>query len=768
MKRKLFLLLITLLAVLGCQREVTSVEGDVMEVNTQFVFNIAASNTQTKQTEGAANQTDGFRGMREVKLLAYTEGDSKDGQILSADKDAVRLYDLARAVTSGQVSSSSSRRIMEMSLPIQTNTLLFYGRAESGSVGNAVTVTSDDRYGKLDVYKIESTKGSANFQLGKRLQKKEEFSAMEKLIAGIVTVIMNTAIKGEDHKALAASDYPPNTKETNTYGFAVGTDDYPNVLKWEDHVNETGTSPVATTMSRYPLEEKLASLYTQMTSIRKGTTDADEELRAATGEATVRIIQDLWTVINSVRWAKPINESEAVAKYFAQVVHTRLLKYFSATVQTDGMPVTDVSFNLLSGDEGINARLLADSCWPEKIPADKKPTSDELKNIESMSPSNFPMNFNMPRGVAYMRYNENGYFYYPSTFNTSAQGGTPEQTESGGFGADSYYYPAEILYFANSPVRTSDLEHKASEYPETVENWDDDDKWAKKSGTGEDAKDDWTGTHVQSTTRSVAMKYDINYGVAMLETMVAYKWGKDDEGNDVTGIIYDNNHAVQKLITPTLADNAEPDKKIAVKDGSFTLTGIIIGGQPKNVGCDFLPINDPTENKLVSGFIYDRDVSVNVPASGSSSKAYTVVFDNYNYKDASSQDKVYVALEFQNNTGMDIFGNFNMIRDGGYFYLIGELDPAKAATLEKGGTIEWPTSGHVIPPYNSDGTSKQIPRIFIQDRKTSVVFKIGPHSLRYAYVTVPDLRASSITMGLSVDLKWEDGLQYKEVIVGGE
>ena len=91
------------------------------------------------------------------------------------------------------------------------------------------------------------------------------------------------------------------------------------------------------------------------------------------------------------------------------------------------------------------------------------------------------------------------------------------------------------------------------------------------------------------------------------------------------------------------------------------------------------------------------------------------------------------------------------------------MDPAK------GGEVSWPTDGYVIPPYKYDNSGNYIgiPRVFIQDYKTSVTFKFGLNSLKYAYLTVPDLRASSLTMGLSVDIEWKQGLKYDEVVIGG-
>jgi hypothetical protein len=43
---------------------------------------------------------------------------------------------------------------------------------------------------------------------------------------------------------------------------------------------------------------------------------------------------------------------------------------------------------------------------------------------------------------------------------------------------------------------------------------------------------------------------------------------------------------------------------------------------------------------------------------------------------------------------------------------------------------------------------------------TSATFKIGATSLQNAYTTIPDLRASQISLGLSVDLNWREGLNF--------
>ena len=251
------------------------------------------------------------------------------------------------------------------------------------------------------------------------------------------------------------------------------------------------------------------------------------------------------------------------------------------------------------------------------------------------------------------------------------------------------------------------------------------------------------------------MKNDINYGTALLKTTVGY----------TAGVLKDNNAAIQ------LRDYGatEADKNITVYNNSFKLVSIIIGDQWPKVGWDFLPkTTDPGNANYRKGYIYDNQITNSgaIPASTESTSEpnYTLVFDNYQSDLAvDAQSKVYVALELQNNTGRDFFGKDNLITNGSNFYLIGELDPAG----KEGPVLP---AYHALPPYGvttGEGNNRTVPRVFIQDHMTTANFKIGENSLKYAYLTVPDLRSSSVTLGLSVDVKWETGLDFN-VIIGGE
>jgi len=79
--------------------------------------------------------------------------------------------------------------------------------------------------------------------------------------------------------------------------------------------------------------------------------------------------------------------------------------------------------------------------------------------------------------------------------------------------------------------------------------------------------------------------------------------------------------------------------------------------------------------------------------------------------------------------------------------------------------ITWPTK-YALPPYDTNGSTLQVRRVFIQDFVTTASFVIGENSLKSALVSVPDLRASHLSLGLSVDLSWSDGLNFENVVLG--
>ena len=697
------------------------------EVGVNFVFNVSTGNGTTRQTSAAtqATEDDLFRGIDNTILFSFKQG--ADGKHLAAATTSDKRYDLAQILGPNTVSKEMSRRVIETSLPINTNTILFYGKAITGDAYGS-SYTANDLFGHLDEYTLPA--GGANLSdvtisLGQRLtgDNLTTYRQVEDLLSAVLTSVMATNLAGDKHVAIVATDYP--MEGVSAYGFDVATTEYPADLTWESYANVDGKSPMEPTHDLYPLEKKLADIYREMTTIQQST----GELRAGSGYALQLVMHDLWANINEVRCATPLNKPETVAKFLAHEITVEIKKYFtSSTLPIDGTAPENVSFRSL---ESIISELSTDPTWPAT--ADAKPTV--FSNISStFHLVDFPYYFGVPRSAAHLQFDTaKKQFKYVKYYNTSAIGDVSD------FTVESYCYPAELMYFGNSPVRVSNLERKTNNYPATVADWDNDAKWSS----------DWVkSSHVTSGTQGVAMQNDINYGSALLKTTVRYG----------TTTLSDNNHAIQKAKQPNIADTDEPDKQITVDGTSFKLTGIVIGGQVKKVGWNYIA----REGTKFTSFVYDRAIASDViPVTGTSTPNYTLLFDNYHAGEAH-QDKVYVALEFLNNTGEDFFGEHGMIRNQSHFYLIGELDPEKNGL----NTVTWPTH-HPLPPYNADGTSIKTQRVFMQDFMTTADFVIGANSLKHAYLTVPDLRYSSLTLGLSVDVKWSTGLNFEEVILGG-
>ena len=771
MKKNFIYALMSAIALTGAVGLISCTDEDVAEVNPNYdpetnsvvvdlALNISTANTPTTRMSSAATQattSDPFRGISDARLFTFAQ--TTNGTNLAAAAEFGKCYDLSQVVTPGTITSTNSRRVLEMSLPLKTNTLVFYGRATDGEASGGKT--AKELYGSLVSNPTNASTTNLSditFTVEQRLNadKLAEYRKVEKLLAGILTCIMNTSLENVTEDVAAAT-----VVGDNAYNYALTANEIKNI-KWSDYAANS-KSPFTPTADQYELEKALANAYKQVTTIRGD----GGELRAASGEAILATIEDLWSVVNRVRNAGPFCKEEAVAKRLAVEIYAEIGKYFTI-VTTNGNIIETVTFN--DAISTMITTFLADPYWPcTEISGDAgydenyDRTKYGLAGLTTTL-SDFPKSYGIPMGASHITFNiTKKVFEYPSTFNSSGMG---SQT----FTVTDYLYSPELCYFGNSPIRVSNNTHKVSDYPNganptaatenTTGGWNLEANWPAA---------DWSSNYVTAASRSVAMKNDINYGTALLKTTVRLG----------ATTLRDNNHAVQYSFNSGIGDEkvggtgddkdeyvTEPDNKIDITtDGAFTVTGIIIGGQSRNVGWDFLPKAVGSTPAYEYGFVTDTAIpatAASVPKTGNSGANYTLLFDNYDASKAvSAQNVVYVALELKNNTGHDFYGNYNLIRDQGTFYLVGVLDPTKAGLTAP----TWPTY-HALPPYNADGTSKQAVRVFMQDYMTSANFVIGENSLKSAYLTVPDLRSSSLTLGLSVDIKWETGIDFGDVVLG--
>jgi hypothetical protein len=501
------------------------------------------------------------------------------------------------------------------------------------------------------------------------------------------------------------------TKIINVSGtYTVVKTDYPS---WPGNNGDVLTStwkdlnPTTQARALSPLEDILYKAFHTLTSY------GPNELRGGSANAIHTTVKDLYSVTSKVANATPTSPYEELAKHLAQQINTQINSYFTSS-ETEAI-------NGFKGVDGIKTAM--GTSW-----------DDNWNDVLTTELSNFPVTtFTLPEGAAQLNYTAS-----TNTFSHKHPG-TALLDKANTTDPEAYQFPAELMYRCNSGVRTSDKEKTSSSgYPNGVANWDDNTKWDS----------DWTGTSVTSATRATAMTQNVNYGVAMLKSTVQIKEG-------VT-TLEDNRAAL---------NTGETNKSFAPANIDFTWTGVIVGGQPASVDWQFLPPTTSTFDKLV----YDNRVAGNasgtaVPntAGSASTPNYTILFDNYT--SAASQSKVRVALQFVNN-GEDFWGRDNLIRSGQTFYLVAELDPTSQSIPD----ANW-DSYYQVPPLNASGVSTKTTRVFVQDYMTTANFKfvVGTDpgtgaptsSLQDAYVTIPDLRSSQLSFGLSVDLDWRPGLTF--------
>ena len=711
------------------------------EVNVNFVFNVSTSNGMRMSAANTqATESSAFRGITNAHLGTFTLGRDNEHLYSSDDeaKAADKLHYLNTVIGNGKLNPNAteddvanndvtkSRRVLQLSLASGTNTLLFWGKAiKDGDDAAQGRITMD----------IAEKPSETTFSMCKIVPDaaydeapgiyKTKFVQYQNLIANVMNTIVNSGIK----------DKPVS------FGSTART----VTLYWKDYVTVSGeagsyvlsiptNSPVDATKELTLLDERLATSFKSLNTIHVN------ELRAGYGLAISEMMKDLMGNINQVVEATPLNFEEAVTIEVAKAIKTNVEKFFNSA-----------SYNYVWNDtEDVKAA--------SSLVSSAKPLIDNSSDLME-----FPSDFKLPLGSVILRLaiTADGASYkytysYANNVETYAMGGSTDAASS--FNPDNYMFPAELCYFGNSPIRVTNQDKVANDYPDGASNWDND-AW-----TG------WSDGHVTSSTRSVAMRHNINYGTALLKSTVRY--GADK--------LSDHNHALQAQWNP---GTDEPDNVIDVtgRNDAFVLTGVLVGGQNAEVGWNYIAKTNATG---FGSMVYDKVPSgsgvipgaVGETGGDASQPVYTLLWDNWD-KDlkGNKQRDVYVALEFQNRSS-NFFGENNLIRNNTTFYLIGKLDPNKmpkgltSVTQEQYNNdlslgITWPEK-YALPPYDAAGKTIKERRVFMQDYVTEASFVIGAESLKHALVSVPDLRSGQIALGLSVDLQWRTGINFGDVVLG--
>ena len=240
---------------------------------------------------------------------------------------------------------------------------------------------------------------------------------------------------------------------------------------------------------------------------------------------------------------------------------------------------------------------------------------------------NFPQEYGLPVGCVDIAWNTSEHAFKDGLYSNMANPAT-------------FVYPAQLWYYVNSPIKTSNTSKKTM-YDANDTEW----------GAILNAHGD--GTSVSTQTRAIVIEDTIQYAVARLDVQV-------------------------KLNSESLADNSEAAVGIATPvscAAGFKVTGILVGGQ-KNVGWDFTPITS-TEYTIYDNLMTNS--AMKAESTGYSVVNHTLVLEN------AQKTNVRIAVELENpSTGVDFYGVDNkLIAKGSKFYVIAELDATLATKTDR-------------------------------------------------------------------------------------
>ena len=747
--KKIFSFLLVSAAVLAmaaCQKEqqaaVDTPQDGVKEVTTQFVLNIAAA-PSTKMTAEAVQQAGNFRGIQDAKLYTYKSGvTSGTPYILSTNAAQEKFFDFGNFFAANGLDNSdgnnqsganetASKRVLQLSIPVGVDAVLFYGKATKAAAA------TDAAFGatNADATSISGTPGSTVIAAQKILTDGDVVDSYD-ATARLMIAVINDILRRNVSEATDATFGTLPAVSWAQYGHQYeiehcGTD---------SRYNST-TPGIAI---GHPLEEILGKsyyLFTYILPVNAAAGRPHGEYRAGSSAAMKRMVIDMYRVITAASSATPTNANEANAKRLAKVILDRAALYFNTNTKDeipdgDYMSVDDIK-QLLVSSYNIYSQTEWNTYFAGAADLNGYPYED-FGVPEGAAQLGFHYEGETVGGTTYAR--DSLYYYHPNHPLVN-----PTMTE---FEPRKYMYPAELWYYVNSPIRTTSNDVTIASYPDGITPWNTESNWTGWTFPGK----------VEGATRGVAVSNSINYGVAMLKTNVIFKEG--------IATLQDN----RKVIT----NNVEPNKSIAISNNLFELRGVLVGGVNPRMNWQFTRKFTTGELSNFDGVIYDHTMASNAVPTPTAPAApnYTLVYDNYNSTGASGngtqadQNDVYVALEFVNK-GEPFYGRDNLVPTGGVFYLVAKL---VKPTADQANALPWPADHQIPPIYGVDGEtvtspavageSKKIARVFIQDFVTNATFRINESSLQNAYYSVPDLRASQMSLGLSVDLQWISGLDY--------
>ena len=729
-------------------------------INTQFVFNISSaageSDPNTKQADTNVQAHGNFRGIDNATLFAIIDSTMNTSSSLARRKmvtpteNAAAMRDLSSILSKDAIASGQDggTRIIEINLPVGTNELVFYAKAAQKAISG---LDNREVYGSLQYTTTSEQYINLKNLIGSYAERRlsasdsSAYSTIQALIIRSFNGLFRTAVKTEGDTAWYEKKLPESEKTVEFEGktYTVQT------LRWADYAcagsDDNPVSPYFKTDNGGPLaaaelEKILGKAYTSFSS-----PEFADDIRGGSGASTARTLADLYNIASAGANATPVNLQEKVAQLVFQKMMSSIEKMTSPK----------------------NSSLTGERVWKGVTEVKTLVGLSSVSIAETYDINRFPEQMHLPYGAVTLGKDSLDTFTnlllptwagggvtrilqlkYVSALDTlfNGSGSTPQNL---------YTYTPELCYYGNSSIRTSESNSLSNSSFPSHADWKDATKWS--GGT-------WSvdGTAITNTTRGVALTGTIQYGISLLGSRLT-----------VTSASLTDNGSLSGQTKTYNLDNTH----------YLGWTGILVGGQPEQVGWDYLLKQTNGVKAGMNAIVYDKvnyrlseksgldTCGVSITGAGLVNHTnYTMLYDNVDPYTGSdnAQGDVYVALEFVNHLGQDFWGEQGLIRDGATFYLFAKLTPSPAQTgsevddfwgnvFREGGY----NNNYLLPPYDANGVSRPIRRVFVQDIKTGVTFRFNSDALSHAYIAIPDLRSAKISMGMNVDLTWTSGLTYE-------
>ena len=240
---------------------------------------------------------------------------------------------------------------------------------------------------------------------------------------------------------------------------------------------------------------------------------------------------------------------------------------------------------------------------------------EDIVTLTNASWQNYPSSLGLPEGAAILRWNGNRFYPVEDLVGDAADGVAP---------VNSYCYPPQLWYFANSTISTS-ANDQSSTYTSDRATW-------------ADILEEYRyGKTVSSGIQSVALDQPLKFSCGMLIADVIAASSSLDDGD------------------------GDPSTTITLTDDTFSITGVIIGSQQR-LNFDFTPAGG---NNF---FLYDDCITGLTLPTDTPAGFRTLVSQTPDNED------VYLCLELRNNSGQTFVGADGLVLPGSKFYLVGRID----------------------------------------------------------------------------------------------